>query len=481
MRFWLSKPATVTATTAAGSTRRLSLSGGWHSLGWSEPKRAGFYAVHVGAVDWAGNRAAFDTLPIVRAAATAPQPKAGPSHGGRTRCRATPARRGCGHCRPRPGPGRARRRLAAGSLRRLVAGRSGCTGSGLVAALQRVPARLGIVVDLYAAPADDAGRAALAQYGASLVQQVPLIRDVLLAPAPTVAAAPSYAATLAALRECRRPDRHPCRGRPADRRRADSEGRAGCDRPGARRHRRSCGHRRLQARAGGRQEPLDGRERATGDGRRRPGFANVPPVLVDGVVATPTAAADLISGAACSTTLQGIVLEQLTADARLTAAVAAAQRGTVVCPGLAAGVDATTLTFPETLAPPAAAQVVLGCSRDCLYLVTLVRADGTPVVANRGALRGGAARRDGHAAADDAQAGHVHDRRAARGAGQSGRRDAADEPRAAGRLGTSSRTWFKHEPGSFPRQAAWMSQPRYISASTASVTNATACRASAKV
>ena len=34
---------------------------------------------------------------------------------------------------------------------------------------------------------------------------------------------------------------------------------------------------------------------------------------------------------------------------------------------------------------------MLGCSRDCLYLATLVRADGTPVVANRGALRGGAA------------------------------------------------------------------------------------------
>ena len=133
------------------------------------------------------------------------------------------------------------------------------------------------------------------------------------------------------------------------------------------------------------------------------GFANAPPVLVDGVVATPTAAADLISGAACSTTLQGIVLEQLTADARLTAAVAAAQRGTVVCPGLAAGVDATTLTFPETLAPPASAQVVLGCSRDCLYLVTLVRADGTPVVAKRGALRGGAAAATVDAAADDAE------------------------------------------------------------------------------
>jgi hypothetical protein len=89
--------------------------------------------------------------------------------------------------------------------------------------------------------------------------------------------------------------------------------------------------------------------------------------------------------------LQGIILEQLTSDARLTAAVAAAQRGTVICPGLAAGVDATTLTYPETLTPPAPARVVLGCSRDCLYLATLVRADGTPVVAKRGELRGGAA------------------------------------------------------------------------------------------
>src|SRR3954447_8685696 len=73
LRFWLSKPSTVTATTPAGPAKRLSLSGGWHTVAWSLPKRAGFYAIHVGAVDWAGNRAGFDALPMVRAAATAPK------------------------------------------------------------------------------------------------------------------------------------------------------------------------------------------------------------------------------------------------------------------------------------------------------------------------------------------------------------------------------------------------------------------------
>src|SRR4029077_8894944 len=66
LRFWLSKPATVTASTPVGRPVRLALRGGWHTLRWNEPKRAGFYAVHVSAVDWAGNRASFDALPIVR-------------------------------------------------------------------------------------------------------------------------------------------------------------------------------------------------------------------------------------------------------------------------------------------------------------------------------------------------------------------------------------------------------------------------------
>jgi hypothetical protein len=37
--------------------------------------------------------------------------------------------------------------------------------------------------------------------------------------------------------------------------------------------------------------------------------------------------------------------------------------------------------------------VSINCNRDCLYLVTLDRADGRPVVAHRGSLTGGVAGR----------------------------------------------------------------------------------------
>src|SRR5580765_855580 len=66
VRFWLSKPATVTAFSGAGPTKRIGLSDGWHSLAWAEPKLAGIYPVKVSAVDWAGNRSSFDALPLVQ-------------------------------------------------------------------------------------------------------------------------------------------------------------------------------------------------------------------------------------------------------------------------------------------------------------------------------------------------------------------------------------------------------------------------------
>ncbi|MGD0274388.1 MAG: D-glucuronyl C5-epimerase family protein [Gaiellaceae bacterium] len=66
VRFWLSKPATVEMRSAAGATKRLSLYGGWYTLGWKLPMRAGAYSVSVSANDWAGNRASFTALPIVR-------------------------------------------------------------------------------------------------------------------------------------------------------------------------------------------------------------------------------------------------------------------------------------------------------------------------------------------------------------------------------------------------------------------------------
>ena len=385
LRFWLSKPAAVTATTAAGPTKRLSLSGGWHTLVWSEPKRAGFYGVHVSAVDWAGNRTAFDTLPIVRVPGTASKAAA---------TRGTAAARTAG---PPPlavgaavaDPGQASAVLAAGFrlVRFGVAWPAGAAepDPGLVVALQRVPSRLGIVVDLYAVPVDDAGRAALAQYVESLVQQVPSIRDVLLAPTPTVATAASYVSTLTALRNALVPTGIPVAVGPL------IDGARG---PAA----------TITAiAAAGVAADVVGFKPAPAAGKNlwtttnlpqlrsalEQAFGDAPPLLVDGAVAT-SSAADLISRAACLPSLQAVVLDQLILDKPLLAAAAAAQRGTVVCPGSASGADATTLAVSDTLDQPVRTRVDLGCSRDCLYLVTLVRADGTPVVATRGALRGGA-------------------------------------------------------------------------------------------
>jgi hypothetical protein len=151
----------------------------------------------------------------------------------------------------------------------------------------------------------------------------------------------------------------------------------------------------------------------------RASLGEAPPVLIDGLAA-PTAQtqgatyAAAINAAACSTTVAGVVLDRLvdspattiaptgvfdsTGTAKQSAAVVssaatAAQRGLLVCPGLAATVTPSTLTFPTQLAPPESAAVQLACDRDCLYLVTLTREDGTPVVARRGSLPGGAAPR----------------------------------------------------------------------------------------
>ncbi len=69
-----------------------------------------------------------------------------------------------------------------------------------------------------------------------------------------------------------------------------------------------------------------------------------------------------------------------------------AARGTLaVCPGLRANVTASTLVIPLSFTSSSPPSVVLACTRDCVYLVTLERADGKPVRAERGALRGDAA------------------------------------------------------------------------------------------
>src|SRR3954453_13186399 len=71
LRFWLSKPATVTAYSAAGVTQRYAMHDGWHTIGWTEPRAGGIYPIHVNAVDWAGNHSSFDAPPIVRVGTSA--------------------------------------------------------------------------------------------------------------------------------------------------------------------------------------------------------------------------------------------------------------------------------------------------------------------------------------------------------------------------------------------------------------------------
>jgi len=61
-----------------------------------------------------------------------------------------------------------------------------------------------------------------------------------------------------------------------------------------------------------------------------------------------------------------------------------------VCPGLAVPGAVSALVFPTEPVNPWSLQ--LACPRDCLYLATLERTrDGAPMLARRGALRGGIA------------------------------------------------------------------------------------------
>jgi D-glucuronyl C5-epimerase C-terminus len=438
LRFWLSKPASVTATTPAGRSIRLSLPAGWHSFRW-KPKRVAFYAVHVTAVDYAGNRASFTALPILRVA-TAGHASARVAQG--KVATATPSfATGIGI----DDSGQA---AQAGSLglrlvRMGVAWQPGQTSPqpAVVASLQALPSTSGLVVELSAdqLPTDDAGRASLAHFAASLAEQTPALRDLVLAPAPSLASASSYADALAAVRAAIGAVRTDVAVGPA----VD-----GSTQP----QRTTAAVAQQLARDGAdagvvffHPAPASGASAwVVGDVARlesalAKSLGSAPPVLID-ALATPTTVpssersaytggvppaagavspatqastyAAAISEASCLPNVSGLLLDRLVDDgstpapatglyypsghakpsaAAVTQAVRAVGRGAVVCPGLAARVTPTTLTFPQSLSSSSPAAVALACSRDCLYLVSLDRANGQPVVASRGALNGAAA------------------------------------------------------------------------------------------
>ncbi len=381
VRFWLSKPATVQLNTAAGPTKRLSLDGGWHTVSWPEPKRPGLYPVHVTASDWAGNRSSFDALPIVRATATKTATPARRTSGAST---AADTGFAVGAALDNPAQGAILQKLGLHLARIGVTWPTGAPAPdpSVGAALQRLPAGLGSVVELNAAPlpVDDAGRAALAQYAAALAQQTPGLQSLVLAPAATTATATDYVLAFDQLRAAVQ---------------AVLPGvQVGVLVDGAQTPKPTI------AALGAivpdvvafRPAPAAGKGLWTTAGLPQLKAAltaangSEPPILLDGPPA-PTAA--LISSLACGAQVAGVLLDQLSqATAAVASAAGAAQRGALVCPGVAAEVQATGVAFPTFAAAPVSVQ--FGCAVDCLYLVTLEGPDGRPLVARRGALRGGA-------------------------------------------------------------------------------------------
>ncbi len=382
VRFWLSKPATVQVNTAAGPTKRLALGGGWHTLAWPEPKRPGVYPVHVTATDWASNHASFDALPIVRATA------AGTASTARTTAasgRAADQAFVVGAALDDPAQGATLQKLGLQLARIGVTWPAGAAvpDPSVGAALQRLPAGLGSVLELTAAPLplDDAGRAALAQYAATLAQQTPGLQSLVLAPAPTTATASDYGLAFDQIRAAVQavlPDVQ-----------------VGVRLDGA------LAPKATLAALGPLTPDLVAFHPAPAAGKglwttaELPQLAasltavtgTAPPILLDG---PPAPSAALISSLGCGAQVAGVLLDRLSqATAAIAAAAVSAQRGALVCPGVATQVEATGLAYPTVAAAPVSVQ--FGCSVDCLYLATLDGPGGRPVVARRGALRGGAA------------------------------------------------------------------------------------------
>ena len=424
--FWLSKPGQV-AVQIGDDTRRYSLGAGWHRVGWPLGSKAGAFHVHLAATDYLGNRADATALPVVRTA----------SVGGPKRDTVAAAPLGPPSFLVGAGidvPAQARAAVAAGLtlVRLVVPWQPGETEPApeIVAALNSVHTGR-LVVELTSA----SPHVTLAPFVASLVQQVTDLSDLVVVPSNRAAA--DYVTTLGAVHDAVADTGAAVRvaGTVRDTASLAALGDAfevsGRKRP-------------IMDEVSFRAAALPDYKRIVAalgsafDGTRQPGASL--PILWDRVgTATKVAAAKAalytpeataaegvgepqqanayaaaLKLSACQPTVTGVLFDRLvdgpavgaqdglfypdgSAKASLAPMkplLAQARRGTIaVCPGLGARVAATQLELPEKTDYPAGTRnwlVRVGCSRDCLYLVTLDRASsGVPMLAKRGALGAG--------------------------------------------------------------------------------------------
>jgi hypothetical protein len=243
------------------------------------------------------------------------------------------------------------------------------------AALQQLSPKVRTVLELAASPlpADDIGRGALAQYAASAVALVHSLHSLVLTPAPTGSTGPAYASALAALGQV-------LPGVPLGLAVDGSTDPAGAVAATAGAPVAVVAFRPAPARKTGAWTTADVAQLTDAFSGAR--------IVIDGA---PAPFADQVKAASCNSAFSAVLLDRLAdaTKAALRGTIQAAQRGGIVCPGLNAQALPFEIQYPQALTQPVS--VSLNCNRDCLYLVTLDRADGSPVVARRGELEGGPA------------------------------------------------------------------------------------------
>ena len=422
--FWISKPSTVRVS-ALGGSRRIYVAGGWHTVSFALPNRAGIFPVTIHATDWKGNSASVDALPIVHVSSP-PKKKHKAKRAVASAADTALPSLVAGAGLEQPTQAAAAAAAGYGAVRMTLVWPDGAAAPdpGAIAALNRLPAGTNLVLELYvtAWPPD---ATALAAYAASVAAQVPALHDLVVGPGPSTASVPAYTATLAATYAAVKTAAPLVRVDGAlDGALTPKATLASLAAAGAKMDELAF---TPAAAAGKGLWPVASIPTlVTALGASLPGL----PVIVDGLTTGTFASA--LTSSACRAAIVEVILARLSdsTDA-LSQAAAAAQapdRGckpavtpapaptpspapaptTPTAPAPSPTPTPTTptpttptpsptkavsiasssqLVFPARISTSTPPSVHLGCTAACLYLVTLQRAgDGTPILARRGSI-----------------------------------------------------------------------------------------------